>query len=85
MTTTSTCTVAAMVIILLLTESNFRKIRGYIIFDHIDINYEIQAVPFADLSKMAPGEPSSAIAISTAATGQRESYNYLRKLADIGE
>ena len=85
MTTTSTCTVAAMVIILLLTESNFRKIRDYIIFDHIDINYEIQAVPFADLSKMAPGEPSSAIAISTAATGQREEYNYSRRLADLGK
>ena len=85
MTTTSTCTVAAMVIILLLTESNFRKIRGYIIFDHIGIHCEIQAVPFADLPKIAPGEPSSAIAISTAATGQRESYNYLRKLADISK
>ena len=85
MTTISICTVAAMVIILLLTESNFRKIRGYIIFDHIGIHCEIQAVPFADLPKIAPGEPSSAMAISTAETGQREAYNYLRKLADISK
>ena len=85
MTTTSICTIAAMVIILILTESNFRKIRDYIIFDRINIHCKIQVVPFADLPKMAPGEPSSAIAISTAATGQRESYNYLRKLADIGK
>ena len=85
MTTTSTCTVAAMVIILLLTESNFRKIRDYIIFDRINIHCKIQVVPFADLPKMAPGEPSSAIAISTAATGQREEYNYSRRLADLGK
>ena len=85
MTTTSTFTVAAMVIILLLTESNFRKIRDYIIFDRINIHCKIQVVPFADLPKMAPGEPSSAIAISTAATGQREEYNYSRRLADLGK
>ena len=82
---TSICTVAAMVIILLLTESNFRKIRDYIIFDRISIHCKIQVVPFADLPKMAPGEPSSAIAISTAATGQREEYNYSRRLADLGK
>ena len=29
--------------------------------DRIDIHCEIQAVPFAELSKMQPGEPSSAI------------------------
>ena len=50
-----------MVIIPLLTESNYRTIRGYIIFDSIDIHCEIQAVPFAQLSQMQPGEPSSAI------------------------
>ena len=37
------------------------KIRGYIIFDRIDIHCEIQAVPFAQLSQMEPGEPSAAI------------------------
>ena len=35
--------------------------RGYIIFDRIDIHCEIQAVPFAELSKMQPGKPSSVI------------------------
>ena len=35
--------------------------RGYIIFDRIDIHCEIQAVPFAELSKMQPGEPSAVI------------------------
>ena len=50
-----------MVIIPLLTESNYRTIRGYIIFDSIDIHCEIQAVPFAQLSQMQPGEPSSDI------------------------
>ena len=50
-----------MVIIPLLTESNYRTIRGYIIFDSIDIHCEIQAVPFAQLSQMQPGEPSEMI------------------------
>ena len=50
-----------MVIILFLTVSIFRTIRGYIIFDRIDIHCEIQAVPFAQLSQMQPGEPSAAI------------------------
>ena len=31
------------------------------IFDRIDIHCEIQAVPFSELSKMQPGEPSAAI------------------------
>ena len=53
--------IAAMTTILLLTEQNFRKKRGYIIFDRIDIHCEIQAVPFAELSKMKPGEPSEKI------------------------
>ena len=36
------------------------KISGPML-DRIDIHCEIQAVPFAELSKMQPGEPSSAI------------------------
>ncbi len=48
-------------IILYFTEQNLHKIQGYIIFDRIDIHCEIQAVPFAQLSQMQPGEPSSAI------------------------
>ena len=61
MTTTSICIIAAMVIVPLLAESIFRMIRGYIIFDRIDIHCEIQAVPFAQLSQMQPGEPSAVI------------------------
>ena len=46
---------------MLLAASNYRTIRGYIIFDHIDIHCEIQAVPFAQFSQMQPGEPSAVI------------------------
>ena len=49
------CIIAAMVIITLFAEPNIRTIRGYIIFDSIDIHCEIQAVPFAQLSKMQLG------------------------------
>ncbi len=38
-----------------------KRESGPKITDRIDIHCEIQAVPFADLSKMMPGEPSSAI------------------------
>ena len=51
--------IAATATILLFTGLNLHKIRGYIIFDRIDIHCEIQAVPFAQLSKMQPGEPST--------------------------
>lgn len=50
-----------MAIILILTEPKIRKKRGYIIPSCIDIHCEIQAVPFAELSKMQPGEPSEKI------------------------
>ncbi len=55
------CIIAAMAIVPLLAASNYRTIRGYIIFDRIDIHCEIQAVPFAQLSQMQPGEPSAVI------------------------
>ena len=55
------CIIAAMAMNMLLAASNYRTIRGYIIFDHIDIHCEIQAVPFKQLSEMQPGEPSAAI------------------------
>ncbi len=61
MTTILIYIIAAVVIILLLTKSIFRKIQGYIIFDRIDIHCEIQAVPFSELSQMEPGEPSEKI------------------------
>jgi magnesium chelatase family protein len=48
--------------------------RGYIIFDRIDIHCEIQAVPFAELSKMQSGEPSAAI---------RERVIRARTIADL--
>ena len=50
-----------MAIILLLTGMKNSCKRGYIIFDRIDIQVELAAVPFSDLGKMAPGEPSSVI------------------------
>ena len=51
--------IAAMLTITLLTRMKNSCKRGYKIFDHIDIHCEIQAVPFAQLSKMQPGEPST--------------------------
>ena len=53
--------IAAMLTITLLTRMKNSCKRGYNIFDHIDIHCEIQAVPFAQLSQMKPGEPSAAI------------------------
>ena len=44
MTTILIYIIAAVVIILLLTKSIFRKIQGYIIFDRIDIQCEVQLV-----------------------------------------
>ena len=48
--------------------------RGDIIFDRIDIHCEIQAVPFAELSKIQPGEPSAVI---------RERVIRARTIADL--
>ena len=45
------CIIAAMAMNMLLAASNYRTIRGYIIFDSIDIHCEIQAVPFAQLAE----------------------------------
>lgn len=53
--------IAAMLTITLLTRMKNSCKRGYKIFDHIDIHCEIQAVPFAALSEMKPGEPSEKI------------------------
>ena len=61
MTTTAICLFAAMLTTGLLTGMKNSCKRGYIIFDRIDIHCEIQAVPFAELSQMQPGEPSAAI------------------------
>ena len=40
---------------------SIKRKADYINPDRIDIHCEIQAVPFAELSKMQPGEPSSVI------------------------
>ncbi len=61
MITISLYIIAAIVIVPFLAESIFRMIRGYIIFDRIDLHVEVPVVPFRDLSKMAPGEPSAVI------------------------
>ena len=75
-----------MVIIPLLTESNYRTIRGYIIFDSIDIHCEIQAVPFAQLSQMKPGEPSAVIRerVIKARNIQTERFSSLPKQGGLG-
>ncbi len=61
MTTISIYIIAAMLTISLLTGTKNSCKRGYIIFYRIDIQCEIQAVPFAALSEMEPGEPSEKI------------------------
>ena len=47
---------------------------GHIFLDRIDIQCEIMPVPFEDISKAAPGEPSSAI---------RERVIKARAIADL--
>lgn len=53
--------IAAMAIILFLTGMYYSCKRGYIIPSRIDIQCEIAALPFHDLSKAQPGEPSAKI------------------------
>lgn len=53
--------IAAMAIILFSQNRTYTKSLVYKIFDRIDIHCEIQAVPFSELSKMQPGEPSAVI------------------------
>lgn len=50
-----------MLTISLLTGMKNSCKRGYIIFDRIDLHCEISQVPFSELSKMKPGEPSEKI------------------------
>ncbi|MBQ2535022.1 MAG: hypothetical protein II546_06160 [Prevotella sp.] len=56
-----------------MAEIDKRK-AGSIIPDRIDIHCEIQAVPFAELTQMQPGEPSAAI---------RERVIKARTIADL--
>ena len=75
-----------MAIILFLTKSSFRTTRDYIIFDRIDIHCEIQAVPFAQLSQMQPGEPSEKIRerVIKARKIQGERFSSLPKQGGLG-
>jgi len=50
-----------MLTISLLTGMKNSCKRGYIIFDRIDIQVEVESVPFEDISKAPKGEPSAAI------------------------
>ena len=61
------------------------KISGPLL-DRIDIHCEIQAVPFAQLSKMQPGEPSSAIRerVIRARKIQTERFSSLPKQGGLG-
>jgi len=61
------------------------KISGPLL-DRIDIHCEIQAVPFAQLSKMAPGEPSSAIRerVIRARKIQEDRFSSLPKQGGVG-
>ena len=68
--------IAAMLTITLLTRMKNSCKRGYKIFDHIDIHCEIQAVPFAQLSKMQPGEPSAVIRERVIAARKRQEARF---------
>ena len=56
------------------------------IFDCIDIHCEIQAVPFAQLSQMKPGEPSAVIRerVIKARNIQTERFSSLPKQGGLG-
>ena len=76
-----------MAIILFLTGTNYSCKRGYIILDRIDIHCEIQAVPFAQLSQLQPGESSAAIRerVIKARQMQTERFNSLPKQGGLGK
>ena len=78
--------IAAMLTITLLTRMKNSCKRGYKIFDRIDIHCEIQAVPFAQLSQMQPGEPSASIRerVIKARNIQTERFSALPKQGGLG-
>ena len=61
MTTISIYIIAAMLTISLLTGMKNSCKRGYIIFDRIDLQVEVESVPFEDIAKAPKGESSAAI------------------------
>ena len=87
MATTVICIFAAMQTISLHTGIKNSCKRGYIIPDRFDIHCEIQAVPFAQLSQMQPGEPSAAIRerVIRARNIQTERFSSLPKQGGLGK
>ena len=75
--------IAAMAIILFLTGIYYSCKRGYIIFDRIDIQVEITPVPFKDISKAQPGEPSEKIRerVIAARNIQTERFKNIKAIA----
>ena len=61
--------------------------RGYIIIDRIDIQCEVQTVPFAKLSKMKPGESSATIRerVIAARNIQEKRFSVLPKQVGLGK
>ena len=53
--------ITALAIIIFSQNRTCTRSLVYKIFDSIDLQIELTAVPFSDLSKMKPGEPSSVI------------------------
>ena len=69
------------------TNSICQKSAAYKTAACIDIHCEIQAVPFAQLSQMQPGEPSAAIRerVIRARNIQTERFNSLPKQGELGK
>jgi magnesium chelatase family protein len=59
------------------------KISGPLL-DRIDIHCEIQAVPFSELSKMQPGEPSAVIRERVIAARKRQEERFSSLPANTG-
>ena len=69
------------------TSSTCIKSSAYKTTARIDIHCEMQAVPFAQLSKMEPGEPSAYIRerVIKARSIQTERFSSLSKQGGAGE
>ncbi len=68
--------IAAKTTILFHTGMNYSCKRGYIIPDRNDIQIEITPVPFKDISKIAPGEPSEKIRDRVVKARQRQEERF---------
>ena len=78
--------ITALAIIIFSQNRTCTKSLVYKIFDSIDIHCEIQAVPFAQLSKMQPGESSATIRerVIAARKIQEERFSSLPKQGGLG-